>query len=167
MRTIKWISVLLLISQSMWAAQNFFAKALDEREGGVKTIETKQNQSVVGALFFKTHGLLLFVSSKCPFCLKFAPVVKQYSENNQAEVLALSFDNQPLPSFPKVIPASKDWVSVAFGNEPINYPALFIINPKTRAIYPVSTGAYSSSELNEMMENMIAQIKKYEQGDVS
>jgi len=167
MRATKWLGILLLINQSLWASQNFFAKALSDREGGVKNIETKHEKTVAGKPFFKTHGLLFFFSSKCPFCLRFAPVVKQYSKHNSAQVLALSFDNQPLPSFPKVIPASKDWVSVAFGNKPINYPALFIINPKTKAIYPVSTGAYSSFELNEMMENMIAQIKQYEQGEAS
>lgn len=166
MRTIiKWISVLLLISQSLWASHDFLAKALNDRQGSVKSTETKREQLVESDPFFKTHGLLLFFSSKCPHCLEFAPVVKQYSENNKAEVLALSFDNQPLPSFPKFIPASKDWVSVAFGNKPINYPALFIVNPKTRSIYPVSTGAYSSYELNQMMDNMIAQIKNYEAGE--
>lgn len=162
MRIIKWISVLILISQSVFASSDLYVQALMDRKG--KSEHVKADKLPHGDGFFETHGVLFFFSSRCPYCLQFAPVVKQYLENHKAEVLALSFDNQPLPSFPNFIPASKDWVSVAFGNKPINYPALFIVNPKIQAVYPVSSGAYSYAELNQMMNNVIEEIKIYEAG---
>lgn len=162
MRIIKWVSALLFISQSVFASSDLYVQALMDRKAQSSHVQAEKVAK--GDSFFKTHGVLFFFSSRCPHCLKFAPVVRQYLDDNKAEALALSFDNQPLPSFPNFIPASKDWVSVAFGNQPINYPALFIVNPKTRAVYPVSSGAYSSTELNQMMSSAIQQIKNYEAG---
>ena len=162
MRRVKWISLLMLLGQSVFASTDFLAQAMNDREKAYRGEVIENAREIQKAPFFKTHGLLLFFSSQCPYCIQFAPVVKQYSERHQAEILALSFDNRPLPSFPQFIPASKEWVAAAFGNTAISYPALFIVNPKTKAIYPVSTGAYAYSELNQMMNNMIETINGYE-----
>lgn len=160
MRIIKWICAFILISQSAFASSEIYVQAMMDRKSKIEYAKTAKAPQGKG--FFKTHGVLFFFSSRCPYCLQFAPVVKQYIENNKAEVLALSFDNRPLPTFPNFIPASKNWVSLAFGNKPINYPALFIVNPKTHSVYPVSSGAYSYVELDQMMNSVIEQIQNYE-----
>lgn len=165
MPVVKWIFILFLLSSSVFAAHNFYEEALKSKENkfnGETVVLKKETRS---NSFFKDHGLMFFFSSQCPHCHSFAPVVRKYADSNQAEVLALSFDNKPLPSFEKFLPATKDFVSIAFGNNPINYPALFVINPKTRAIYPVSSGSFSEAELQNMMDGMIEKIKVHERGE--
>lgn len=162
MRTVKLLGLLLLYSQSLLASTDFLAQMIDEKKNKVETVSHQNFADNPNNAFFKTHGLILFYSSKCTHCLQFAPVVKQFVDKNGAEILPLSFDNQPIPSFKHFLPASRDWVSVAFGNKEINYPALFIISKKHHTIYPVSTGALSLSELQDRIALLIEKIKSYE-----
>lgn len=112
--------------------------------------------------FFSTHGLLFFYGSQCPYCKQFAPVLHRWAKQQRAEVLPLSLDNQALPEFPKFLPATTEWINAAFGSNAINYPALFVVNPKTQAIYPVGFGSMSDVELNARMELLISKINAYE-----
>lgn len=115
-----------------------------------------------GKRFFSTHGFILFYGSLCPHCKRFAPILKEWANRNKAEVLALSLDNQPLPEFPNFLPATTEWINAAFGSNAINYPALFLVNHKTKALYPVGFGSMTESELHNRMETLIARVKKYE-----
>ena len=118
--------------------------------------------------FFQTHGLVFFFASTCPYCHQFAPVVSQVSKRLGMRVLPLSFDNQPLPEFQEIMPATSEWVTVAFKNEPIHYPALFIANPRLRQLYPVSIGALSEIELTTRLADLALKITTYEnQGRIS
>ncbi|RMW99880.1 type-F conjugative transfer system pilin assembly thiol-disulfide isomerase TrbB [Legionella jordanis] len=112
--------------------------------------------------FFNTHGLILFYGSQCPHCKQFAPTLKHWATRNNAEVLPLSLDNQPLPEFPQFLPATTEWINAAFGGNAINYPATFIINPKTKALYPLAFGSMTEAELNDRMNALIPKIKAYE-----
>lgn len=124
----------------------------------VKAAESRQQE------FFRTHGLVLFYSSHCPHCRQFAPVLKKWTEHHHAQLLPLSFDNQALPEFPHFLPASTEWVSAAFQGNEINYPAVFIVNPETKALYPVGFGAMSDNELDERMALLIPKVNAYEKG---
>jgi len=112
--------------------------------------------------FFSTHGLILFYGSLCPHCKRFAPILKGWANRNKAAVLPLSLDNQPLPEFPKFLPATTEWINAAFGGNAINYPALFVVNPKTKALYPVGFGSMTEAELNDRMNALIPKINAYE-----
>jgi len=112
--------------------------------------------------FFKTHGFVFFFASTCPHCHAFAPVLSSVAKALNAEVLPLSFDNEPLPPFKNVLPATTDWVTAAFQNEAIHYPALFIANPRTSALYSVSIGALSEVELTTRLNELIPKIIAYE-----
>ncbi|HAU0345690.1 TPA: type-F conjugative transfer system pilin assembly thiol-disulfide isomerase TrbB [Legionella pneumophila] len=112
--------------------------------------------------FFSTHGLILFYGSQCPHCKQFAPILKQWVARNKVELLPLSLDNQPLPEFPQFLPATTEWINAAFGGNAINYPALFVVNPKTKALYPVGFGSMTEMELNNRMEVLIPKITEYE-----
>lgn len=162
MRVIKWVMLSLFISHNALAADSFLDRMLAERQGQNPVSETRVAPQGKDA-FSKTHGLILFFSSQCPYCRQFSPVVKQFAEASGMEILPLSFDNQPLPEFQKFLPATKEWVSVAFGNNPINYPALFMVNAKTHTLYPVSTGALSEAELASRVEALIDKVKAYEE----
>lgn len=112
--------------------------------------------------FFETHGFVFFFASTCPYCHQFSPVLSQVSKKIGARVLPLSFDNQPLPEFKEVLPATSDWTSVAFQNASIHYPALFIANTTTQTLYPVSIGSLSEMELMTRIEELIPKIMAYE-----
>jgi type-F conjugative transfer system pilin assembly thiol-disulfide isomerase TrbB len=112
--------------------------------------------------FFQTHGFVFFFASSCPYCHQFSPVLSQLATTLHAEVLPLSFDNQPLPEFKEFLPATPDWTNLAFKNEAIHYPALFIANPQTQALYPVSIGSLNEQELAARLEVLIPKIIAYE-----
>ncbi|MCE3045406.1 type-F conjugative transfer system pilin assembly thiol-disulfide isomerase TrbB [Legionella sp. 16cNR16C] len=128
--------------------------------GGAQQLEKPLNPQ--GLHFFDTHGFVLFYGSECPHCRLFAPVLKSWAARHKAAVLPLALDNQPLPEFPQFLPATTEWINAAFGGNAINYPALFVVNPKTNALYPVGFGSMTETELNERMEALILKIKAYE-----
>ncbi|HAT3977577.1 TPA: type-F conjugative transfer system pilin assembly thiol-disulfide isomerase TrbB [Legionella pneumophila] len=112
--------------------------------------------------FFSTHGLILFYGSQCPHCKQFAPILKHWATHNKVEVLPLSLDNQPLPEFPRFLPATTEWINAAFGGNAINYPAIFVVSSKTKALYPVVFGSMTEIELNDRMNALIPKINAYE-----
>ncbi len=119
-------------------------------------------ESAIKNKFFETHGFVFFFASTCPYCHQFSPVLSQVSKKLGARVLPLSFDNQPLPEFQEALPASSDWTTVAFQNASIHYPALFIANPTTEKLYPVSIGSLSEMELMTRIDELIPKIMAYE-----
>ena len=125
-------------------------------------LNTALAESGIQNRFFETHGFVFFFASTCPYCHQFSPVLSQVSKKLGARVLPLSFDNQPLPEFQKVLPATSDWTTVAFQNASIHYPALFIANTTTEKLYPVSIGSLSEMELLTRIEELIPKIMAYE-----
>jgi type-F conjugative transfer system pilin assembly thiol-disulfide isomerase TrbB len=119
------------------------------------------------AAFFDDHKVMFFFASTCPHCHKQAPVLKAWATDAGADIEAYSFDDQPLPGFEEVYPATQALVSAAFKGEQIRYPALFIVHDKTGELYPVSVGALSESELAQRMQVLIPKIIKHESRGVS
>ncbi len=118
--------------------------------------------------FFYTHGFVFFFASTCPYCHQFSPVLSRVANDFGAKVLPLSFDNQPLPEFKDFLPATSDWTTIAFKNQSIHYPALFIANQRTQMLYPVSIGSLNERELTTRLEELIPKIIVYENtGSVS
>ena len=117
--------------------------------------------------FFKTHGFVFFFASTCPYCHQFSPVLSRVSKELGASVLPLSFDNQPLPEFQDVQPATSEWTTAAYHNESIHYPALFIVNPDRETLYAVSIGALNEVELKTRIEAMIPKIINFENEKVA
>ena len=112
--------------------------------------------------FFQTHRILFFFASTCPYCHKEAPILKQWINLHGASVLAYSFDGEGLPEFPTPQPMETSLVNAAFQNHAIQYPALFILNVGTNAIYPVSMGALDEAELDERLQHLLPKIVMYE-----
>ena len=132
------------------------------KQEGVVTDQREKPLNTQRKGFFSTHGLILFYGSQCPHCKQFAPILKQWVTRTNAELLPLSLDNQPLPEFPKFLPATTEWINAAFGGNAINYPALFVVNPKTKALYPVGFGSMTEMELKNRMDVLIQKITEYE-----
>lgn len=158
----RWcLLITVLACSSTFAQGQWLADVIAQREQGQVKPAVIQQQPQKNS-FFQTHALVLFYASTCPHCHRFAPVLKNWADDAGARVLPLSFDNQPLTQFPDFKPVTTEWVNAAFAGRSISYPALFIANTQTHALYPVSIGAMSEFELANRMQDFIPKIIAHE-----
>ena len=92
-----------------------------------------------------THGLLFVFRSDCPFCHRFAPILKRFEQDFGMTVLAVSLDSGTLPDYPDAPPDN----GIAARLNPSAVPALYLTDPTTRHIQPVGFGLLSMSDLIE------------------
>lgn len=89
------------------------------------------------------NGLIFFFRSDCPFCHRFAPILKKFSERYGFSIIPVSLDGKGLPEYPYPKPnyemGRKLNVSVV--------PALFMVNPDTNAVSAVGYGYADWSQL--------------------
>ena len=97
------------------------------------------------ALLAKQYGLFFFYRSNCPYCQRFSPILKSFSQKYGINVLPITTNGMTLPEFPNSRvdqgQAEKFHVTVE--------PALFTVNPSTHQAIPVSYGLLTESELRE------------------
>ncbi|HHI9467509.1 TPA: type-F conjugative transfer system pilin assembly thiol-disulfide isomerase TrbB [Legionella anisa] len=166
---VRWYVVFLLLitsfrlsaSTSEWLSQMIAQKSQATKLNSNSSQKSQENG------FFKAHGFIFFYASQCPHCHHFAPILKTWVQKHKAEILPLSFDNQPLSEFPHFLPATTDWVNVAYQGTPIHYPALFVVNLKTKKLYPASIGSMTYEELSMRMKGLIPKIESYEHQEKS
>lgn len=149
-----WAS--LTLASSSWLTQMIVQKE--------NLTVLQENEPVKKNAFFNHHALVLFYASTCPHCHRFAPTLKAWAQQKGANVIALAFDNEPLVEFPEFKPATLDWVNAAFQGQAIHYPALFVVNERTRILYPVTIGALNTQELSLRMAVLMPKIIHYERG---
>lgn len=99
------------------------------------------------------YGLFFYFTSHCPYCLKMAPTVKQFSMQYGFEVLPITLDGQGVPEFPE--PKRDNGSSLNLKVETV--PALFLIDKKTKAITPVGFGAMDFHELEKRMVALVGE----------
>ena len=92
-----------------------------------------------------THGLIFVFRSDCPFCHRFAPILKRFEQDYGMTVLAISLDGGTLPDYPD---ARRDNGMAARLNATA-VPALYLTAPARREIRPVGFGLMSISDLLE------------------
>ena len=92
-----------------------------------------------------THGLIFVFRSDCPFCHRFAPILKRFEQEFGVTVLAVSLDGGTLPDYPD---ARRDNGMAARLNATA-VPALYLTAPARREIRPVGFGLMSMSDLLE------------------
>lgn len=114
--------------------------------------------------FWQRHTLVFIFSAQCPYCQQTAPVLKSWSMTHHIPVAAFSMSEVPLPDFEEAPLISKELLDAAFQNQSIQYPALFMMNQRTQALYPVIIGAFNEGELIQRIEVLIPKIKAYEGG---
>lgn len=94
-------------------------------------------------------GLFFFYRSTCPYCQRFAPILKDFSERYKISVVAITTDGISLPEFPnsRIDTGQADQFHVEVE------PALFTVNPYTHEVIPVSYGLTTEDELrNRILE---------------
>ena len=89
------------------------------------------------------YGLVFFLRGDCPYCQRFAPVLKAYANAHGFSVLPVSLDGKGLPEFPdpqhNAFLASKLQVDVV--------PTVFLVDPVRDQLLPVSYGFTDASTL--------------------
>lgn len=90
-------------------------------------------------------GLVFFFRGSCPYCHKFAPVLKAFVERYGFHLVDVSLDGGSLPEFPNPQPNSQ--AAQALGVEAV--PAVYLVQPRARKVVPAVFGLVGWSELAE------------------
>lgn len=156
------IILLTLLANAHAGNSDWFNKMIVAKEYGTKPQTLRNEPQRKQKSFFKEHRIVFFYASTCPHCHQFAPILNSWAKQNKIEVLPLAFDNQLLAEFPNFLPATTEWINAAYQEKPIQYPALFVLNSKTKKLYPVGFGAMTQDELSYRMQRLIPKIDAYE-----
>ena len=117
--------------------------------------EKEKTKTAIASL--KTEwGFFFFFSKDCPYCVKFAPIVRHFAQTYDFEIIPISKDGTPLPEFPN--PKMDPGILEAWG---INYyPALFVVNPQTEEVVPVAFGFLSLDEIEKRLLDLAKRVSK-------
>lgn len=104
-----------------------------------------------------THGLLFIFRSDCPYCHRFAPILKRFEQEFGMLVFPVSLDGRGLPEYPNPQP---DNGTAARLNASV-VPALYLTAPSKHEIRPVGFGLMALTDLIERI-SALAQEKPAE-----
>lgn len=93
-----------------------------------------------------------FISSNCPYCHQFNPVMKKVSEMTGIPVFVYSFDGQGDAVFPTVLPTTTEVTNSFFAELPKVTPTDFITHKDTLVTIPLSQGAVSEEALIQRLD---------------
>jgi conjugal transfer pilus assembly protein TraF len=88
-------------------------------------------------------GLVFFFRGTCPYCHKFAPLLKQFAEHYGFRIVDVSLDGGGLPEFPH--PQPNNQAAQNLRVEAV--PAVYLVNPRTRQVVPAVFGLVGWSDL--------------------
>lgn len=117
------------------------------------TYEEKESQVITQ--FFRQRGLFFFYSSGCPYCQKFAPIVKSFAARHGVAIIPVTLDGQSLPVFPN----SRTDAGQARKFKVSAVPALFAVNPYTNKAIPIAYGFISESDLRQRILDVATDFK--------
>lgn len=109
--------------------------------------------------FAKRSGLFFFYRSTCPYCVRFAPIVKEFAESYGITVVPITTDGVSLPEFPKSFTDQGQAVKFNVKVE----PALFAVNPYTHQAIPLAYGLTSEVDIKRKILSVINKLKKVSQ----
>lgn len=138
-----WRSVLLHYPELDFSLQhptNNLAKQID-------LDNSRRQENIAIQQFAQRNGLFFFYRSTCPYCQRFAPIIKDFSKRYGLAVVPITTDGISLPEFPEshIDQGQAGRLKVTIE------PALFTADPKTHRIIPVSYGLLSEDELRERL----------------
>lgn len=112
---------------------------------GVKVSDERQSQKEALAIrtIAKTHGLLYFYRGNNPYDAKQSPIIQDFSRRFGLSVLPVSVDGVTDRVFPesRIDHGEAQSLHIRF------FPALILVNPKTRKTQPVSFGLLTQDML--------------------
>lgn len=100
--------------------------------------------------------VVLFLQSTCPYCHRFNPVLKAYSQRSGLSVFPFSLDGKGDNTYPQVLPATPDVVVDFFkGGIPIATPTTFLTNVNTMETYPLLQGGVDGRALQARVDEVL------------
>jgi conjugal transfer pilus assembly protein TraF len=117
---------------------------------GVFDEQRQARQDLVVRKLAQTHGLLFVFRSDCPYCHRFAPILKRFEQEYGMSVLAVTLDGGVLPEYPHAQPENG-------AGRQLNVsavPALYLMEPSKRDIRPVGFGLMAFTELVERIATL-------------
>lgn len=106
--------------------------------------------------FSERAGLFFFYKSTCPYCQRFAPILKHFSDTYHIVVVPITMDGIPLPEFPNSRQDSGQAKQFHVSVE----PSLYAVDPQTQKAFPVAFGLTSESELLDNIYNIMTRYKE-------
>ena len=97
-----------------------------------------------------SNGIFFFFRSDCPYCHKFAPILRRFAQLHNFEVFAVSLDGGPIPDFPDARP--NNGIAEKLSVETV--PAVYLASKQTGNIQPLGYGVLTVSELTERIETL-------------
>lgn len=104
--------------------------------------------------YLEHAAFVIFYMSSCPHCRRFDPILKQYALSHRIPVLAYALHGEVLPSFPDSRTPTPDELKQFFPNGHITVPALFLMDLKTKKLYPVLSGEATAEQLDRRLKAM-------------
>ncbi|GAB7225165.1 hypothetical protein VoSk93_43860 [Vibrio owensii] len=103
------------------------------------------------------YAMVFFYRSDCPYCHKFAPKFKTFTQQAQLQTYVFSLDNRPIAQYPVPIPATPEISQLFFENpRNITVPATFLINVNSRKFVKVSIGDVTYDELEQSVKGILS-----------
>lgn len=99
----------------------------------------------------QTHGLFYFFRESCPYCQQFSPILKSFAKRHGFHVTAISMDGGPTPGFDNY--RMDNGTASRLGVQTV--PAVYLVEPKSRHVQPVSFGLLGPTELEERIESIM------------
>jgi len=99
----------------------------------------------------QTHGLFYFFRESCPYCKQFSPILKSFAKRHGFHVTAISMDGGPTPGFDNF--RMDNGTAARLGVQTV--PAVYLVNPKSRHVQPVSFGLLGPTELEERIYSLM------------
>jgi conjugal transfer pilus assembly protein TraF len=97
-----------------------------------------------------SHGLIFVFRGDCPFCHRFAPILKRFAQTHGLTVLPISLDGGTLPEFPDARPDN----GMAARLNARAVPALYLTQPRLREIRTVGFGLMSEADLLDRLSSL-------------
>lgn len=104
----------------------------------------------------KTYGLFFIFKKDCPYCHEFAPLVKEFIKTYGFEYKAISPDGSPLPEFPDT---QNDNGAIQLLNPEGIFPVLYLVNPETNEVIPLSRGLVNLDHLKDNMKTIVHHLE--------
>lgn len=100
------------------------------------------------------YGLMFFFKGDCSYCKAFAPVVVNFANKYNWDVLPIQIGNVGLPEFPN----AKQDNGIVERLGIASYPALIAVHPKSEKMIPLTFGFANESEIEDKVNVMVGSL---------
>lgn len=115
-------------------------------------MNNQQKDSMIAATA-QQNAILFFFRSDCPYCHKYAPIVKEFAADYGFIVETISLDGRGLPEYPN--PRYNPQLAQQLKVETV--PAIYLLNPKQNKVTAVGFGL---SDYSTLGNKIIAALTK-------